>query len=112
MDHELKVYLDGMRDSLINYMGNQIEDTRRELKQVIGVTKRELMQHTYEQVSQTKQELMQYTDSGLNKAQVLIESLHQDIRGVADGVLQVEAKLDRICADHERRITNLENRTR
>ncbi|MHB1955598.1 MAG: hypothetical protein ACYCOU_17830 [Sulfobacillus sp.] len=44
------------------------------------------------------------------QTQILMEAVRHDVRGVADGVIQVEAKLDRVYTDHERRLTRLEER--
>ncbi len=49
------------------------------------------------------------------KTRILIEAAHDDVRGVADGVLQVNARLDRLeqfvteqFQQHDKRLMRLE----
>ena len=77
-----------------------------ELKAYLDALRQDLMAHTDRRINET----IAHTDRRINETQVLIEDLHHDLQGVAEGVLTVNQKLDRYMADTEQRLTRLERR--
>lgn len=91
MDAELKAYLDALRQAL----SEQIAESRQRVELLNQETRQDLMAHA----------------ERLNQAtRVLIEGLRHDLQAVAEGVLTVNDKLDRVTADHEARIARMERR--
>ncbi len=91
MDAELKAYLDAMRQAL----AEQIAETR---------------QHAERLNQDTRQDLMAHAERLNQDTRVLLEDLRHDLQAVAEGVLTVNDKLDRVTADHEDRISRMERR--
>ncbi len=129
MDLELKVYLDGMRQGLMTHAEQLNQETRQDLTQQIAESRQHaerLNRETREHAEQLNQESRQHAEQ-LNQGtrilakqlnqetRILMEALHDDVRGVADGVLQLNARLDRLeqsmteqFQQHDKRLMRLE----
>ncbi len=74
-----------------------------------------LNQETREHAERLNQETREHAEQLNRETRILIEALHDDVRGVADGVLQVNARLDRLeqsvteqFEQHDKRLMRLE----
>ena len=88
MDPELKVYLDAMRQDLMTQAERLNQESRQDLTQQIA----ESRQHA----ERLNRETREYAEQLNQETRILMEALHDDVRGVADGVLQLNARLDRL----------------
>ena len=98
VDADLKTYLDAMRHEF----RHDNEETRKVAWQLNQET-RKLAQQLNQETRELAQQLNQET-------RILIEAVQHDVRGVADGFIQLDRKIDRIFDDHESRIARLEGR--
>lgn len=117
MDAELKAYLDALRQEL----SEQIAESRQHAEQLNQDTRRDLMAHAEQLNQATRQDLMAHAErlnqetrqdltQQIRETRVLVEDLRQDLKAVAEGVLTLNDKVDRLMADHEARIARLERR--
>jgi protein-disulfide isomerase-like protein with CxxC motif len=132
MDPELKAYLDALRQEL----SEQIAESRQHAERLNDETRQDLMAHAERLNQETRQDLMAHAErlnqetrqdlmahaerlnqetrqdltQQIQETRVLIEDLRRDLKAVAEGVLTVNDKLDRVMADHEARIARLERR--
>ena len=101
-DPELKAYLDGMRQDLTQ----QIAESRQHAEQLNQSTRQDLMQ----QMDGMRRDLVAHTDQRVNETRVLIEDVRHQIQLVAEGVMNVNEKLDRFHDEVQAKIFGLDSR--
>lgn len=98
MDAELKAYLDAMRQDL----AGQIVQSRAHTEQLHG--------EALQRAEQLHEKTLDHAEQLHTRARILIEAVQHDVRLLADGVVALNEKLDRVADDHEERIQRLERR--
>jgi F0F1-type ATP synthase membrane subunit b/b' len=94
------------RRDLMGHVERLIQETRQDLTTHAERLNHKTRQDLAEQIRETRDDLAEQ----IRQTRVLIENLRHDLQAVAEGVLTVNDKLDRVTADHEARITRLERR--
>lgn len=110
LDPELKAYLESMRHDLKEHAERLNQATRQDLTQQMNGMRDALegqiadsRTHAEHLNQATRQDLMAHADRLNQETRVLLEVLRDDLKGVADGVLSVNEKLDRFqhATDHQ-----------
>lgn len=115
MDPELKAYLEDMRHDL----KQEILDSRLHAERQNQETRQDMMTHAERLNQETRQDMMAHAERLNQETRLLIEVVRDDVRGIADGVIQINTRLDRLeqsvderFQQHDQRLMRLESAER